>query len=87
MVFADAPSTELVLPAEGMSLVEMLATVKLAGSRSDATRLVKSGGVYVNNERATDERARLRIGDAIGGQVILLRKGRKDQHVVKVRLS
>jgi tyrosyl-tRNA synthetase len=85
MVFADAPSTELVLPADGMSLVEMLATVKLAASRSEATRLVKSGGVYVNNVRATDERARLRVADAIGGQVILLRKGRKDQHVVKVR--
>ena len=85
MVFADAPSTELALPADGMSLVEMLATVKLAASRSEATRLVKSGGVYVNNLRATDERARLRVADAIGGQVILLRKGRKDQHVVKVR--
>ena len=85
MVFADAPSTELALPADGMSLVELLATVKLAASRSEATRLVKSGGVYVNNVRATDERARLRVADAIGGQVILLRKGRKDQHVVKVR--
>jgi tyrosyl-tRNA synthetase len=84
MVFADAPSTELALPQDGMSLVEMLATVKLAASRSEATRLVKSGGVYVNNIRATDERARLTVSDAIGGQVILLRKGRKDQHVVKV---
>jgi tyrosyl-tRNA synthetase len=68
-----------------MPLAEMLATVKLVTSRSEAARLVKSGGVYVNNIRATDERARLRIADAIGGQVILLRKGRKDQHVVKVR--
>jgi len=86
-VFADAPSTELTLPQEGMSLVEMLATVKLAASRSEAARLVKGGGVYVNNVRATDERARLTASDAIGGQVILLRKGRKDQHVVKVRPS
>ena len=86
-VFADAPSTELTLPKDGMPLVEMLATVKLAGSRSEATRLVKGGGVYVNNVRATDERARLTASDAIGGQVILLRKGRKDQHVVKVRPS
>jgi tyrosyl-tRNA synthetase len=86
-VFADAPSTELTLPQEGMSLVEMLATVKLAASKSEATRLVKGGGVYVNNVRATDERARLTASDAIGGQVILLRKGRKDQHVVKVRPS
>jgi tyrosyl-tRNA synthetase len=85
MVFADAPSTELALTTEGMPLAEMLATVKLVTSRSEAARLVKSGGVYVNNIRATDERARLRIADAIGGQVILLRKGRKDQHVVKVR--
>jgi tyrosyl-tRNA synthetase len=87
MVFADAPSTELTLPQDGMSLVEMLATVKLAASRSEATRLVKGGGVYVNNIRATDERVRLTASDAIGGQVILLRKGRKDQHVVKVRSS
>jgi tyrosyl-tRNA synthetase len=87
MVFADAPSTELALTAEGMPLVEMLATVKLVTSRSEAARLVKSGGVYVNNIRATDERARLHIADAIGGQVILLRKGRKDQHVVKVRTA
>jgi tyrosyl-tRNA synthetase len=85
MVFADAPSTELALTADGMPLAEMLATVKLVASKSEAVRLVKSGGVYVNNIRATDERARLRIADAIGGQVILLRKGRKDQHVVKVR--
>ena len=85
MVFADAPSTELALPVEGMALVEMLAVVKLAASRSEATRLVRSGGVYVNNARATDEKARVQRSDAIGGQVILLRKGRRDQHVVRIR--
>lgn len=85
MVLGDAPSTEMTLPAGGVSLVELLATVKLATSRSEATRLVKSGGVYVNNVRAQDEKARLTVGDAIGGEVIVLRKGRKDQHVVKVR--
>ncbi len=85
MVLADAPSTELALPDGGISLVELLATVKLAASRSEATRLVKSGGVYVNNVRAQDEKARLTIEDAIGGEVIVLRKGRKDQHVIRVR--
>jgi tyrosyl-tRNA synthetase len=85
MVFADAPSTELALPADGMPLVELLARVKLAASRSEATRLVRSGGVYVNNVRVSDEKARLTRSDAIGGQIILLRKGRKDQHVVKVK--
>ena len=86
MVFADAPSTELVLPPDGMSLVDMLAAVKLAASKSDAMRLLKSGGVYVNNVRASDG-ARVTRADAIGGELILLRKGRRDQHLVRVRTS
>ena len=85
MVFEDAPSTELALPADGMALAEMLATVKLVASRSEAVRLLKSGGVYVNNVRATDERARLTTADAIGGTLFVLRKGRKDHHIVKLR--
>ena len=86
-VFEDAPSTELALPAEGMPLAEMLATVKLVPSRSEAMRLLKSGGVYVNNVRATDERARLSSADAIGGMLFVLRKGRKDHHIVKLRAA
>ncbi len=85
-VFEDAPSTELALPADGMPLAEMLATVKLVSSKSEAMRLIKSGGVYVNNVRATDERARLTKTDAIGGAVLVLRKGRKDQHIVRLKL-
>jgi tyrosyl-tRNA synthetase len=85
MVFEDAPSTELSLPADGMPLAEMLATVKLVPSRSEAMRLLKSGGVYVNNVRATDERARLTSAEAIGGRLFVLRKGRKDHHIVKLR--
>ena len=85
MVFEDAPSTELALPADGMPLAEMLATVKLVPSKSEAMRLLKSGGVYVNNVRATDERARLTRADAIGGSLFVLRKGRKDQHIVRIR--
>jgi tyrosyl-tRNA synthetase len=85
MVFEDAPSTDLTLPPEGMPLAEMLAAVKLVPSKSEAMRLLKSGGVYVNNVRATDERARLTAADAIGGALFVLRKGRKDHHIVRVK--
>jgi tyrosyl-tRNA synthetase len=85
MVFEDAPSTELALPADGMPLAEMLATVKLVTSKSEAVRLIKSNGISVNNKRATDERARLTASDAIGGALFILRKGRKDHHIVRVR--
>jgi tyrosyl-tRNA synthetase len=85
LVFEDAPSTELALPADGMPIADMLVAVKLVPSKSEAMRLLKSGGVYVNNVRVTDERARLAKADAIGGAVFVLRKGRKDQHIVRVR--
>jgi tyrosyl-tRNA synthetase len=85
MVFDDAPSTELELPDGGMLLTEMLAATKLAASKSDAMRLLKGGGIYVNNQRASDERARLTRADAIGGALFILRKGRKDHHIVRVR--
>jgi tyrosyl-tRNA synthetase len=85
MVFEDAPSTELALPPDGIALTELLATVKLASSKSEAMRLLKSGGVYVNNVRATNDRARLTRADAIGGAVFVLRKGRKDHHIVRLR--
>ena len=86
-VFDDVPSTEVArerLAGEGLSLVELLAATKLASSRSEATRLIRSGGVYVNNRRISDERARLTPDHAIGGRLFVLRKGQKQQHLVKL---
>lgn len=86
-VFDDVPSTEIAqerLAGEGVSIVELLASTKLASSRSEATRLIRSGGVYVNNRRITDERGRLTSDQAIDGRLFLLRKGQKQQHLVKI---
>jgi tyrosyl-tRNA synthetase len=83
--FEDAPSTEIDLPEDGMAVAELIARVKLVPSRSEAMRLLKSGGVYVNNARVADEKARLIAADAIGGELFVLRKGRKDQHIVRLR--
>ena len=73
------------MPPDGMPLAETLAAVKLAPSKSEAMRLLKSGGVYVNNV-ARRRRARpADAADAIGGALFVLRKGRKDHHIVRVR--
>ena len=84
-VFEDSPSSEVTLPSGGVTVAELLTTVKLAPSKAEAVRLVKGGGVYVNNVRATDERARLTEADAIARQLFILRKGRKDYHLVKLQ--
>jgi tyrosyl-tRNA synthetase len=86
-VFDDVPSTELSideLPSEGIGIVDLIARVRLAPSKSEARRLVQSGGVYVNNRRASDPQARLTRDQAIGGRLFVLRKGSKQNHLVRL---
>jgi tyrosyl-tRNA synthetase len=85
-VFADVPSTDI--PASeweaGLSVVDLVARVKLVASRSEARRLVQSGGVYVNNRRAADPQAHLTRDQAIGGRLFVVRKGQKQNHLVRI---
>jgi tyrosyl-tRNA synthetase len=86
-VFEDVPSTELAagaLAGDGIGLVDLVAQVRLAPSKSEARRLVQAGGVYVNNRRIADPQARLRSDDAIGGRLFVLRKGQKENHLVRL---
>jgi tyrosyl-tRNA synthetase len=85
-VFEDVPSTEIAAAefAEGLGVVDLIARVQLAASKSDARRLVQSGGVYVNNRRVSDVQLRLTKDAAIGGRLFVLRKGQKQNHVVRL---
>jgi tyrosyl-tRNA synthetase len=86
-IFADVPSTAIArseLGADGMSLVDLVARVRLAPSKSEARRLVQSGGVYVNNRRAADITARITSADAIRDELFVVRKGSKEQHLVRL---
>jgi tyrosyl-tRNA synthetase len=86
-VFDDVPSTDLTadaLGAEGIGLVELVARVQLAPSKGEARRLVQSGGVYVNNRRVSDPSARLTRDAAIGGQLFVIRKGQKQNHLIRI---
>jgi len=86
-VFEDVPSTEVPvaeIESDGIGLVDLLVRAQAAPSKSEARRLVQGGGVYVNNRRAGDPQARLRREEAIGGRVFVLRKGQKQQFVVRL---
>ncbi|HEX3704882.1 MAG TPA: tyrosine--tRNA ligase [Vicinamibacterales bacterium] len=86
-VFDEVPSTEL--PADaltdgGIGIVDLIARVQLAPSKSEARRLVQSGGMYVNNRRVADPQARVTRAQAIGGTLFVLRKGQKQNHLVRL---
>jgi len=68
--------------AEGLDLAALLNETDLATSLSDARRVVKGGGVYVNNVRATVE-ATVTAQDLRGGRYLLLRRGRHTHHLVR----
>jgi len=85
-VFADVPSTELPVDqlGDGVGIVDLIARVQLAPSKGEARRLVQGGGVYVNNRRVADPQAKLTRADAIGGELFIVRKGQRQNYVVRL---
>jgi len=86
-IFADVPSTELEkskLDGDGFTLGDALVVSGLAPSKGEAKRLVQGGGVCVNNRRVSDPRQAISASDLIDGQVLVLRKGAKHYHLIKV---
>jgi tyrosyl-tRNA synthetase len=80
----EAGSTE-VDRANGLGIVELLVASGLAGSKGEARRTVNEGGAYLNNERVTDPDAAAAEADLIGGEWLVLRKGKKNFAGVRVR--
>jgi tyrosyl-tRNA synthetase len=83
-VFPNVPSSTTTYVAEGWPIVELLSSVGVASSKSDAARLIRGGGIYVNNRRITDEKLRLRPDEAIEGQLFVVRKGKKENYLVRI---
>ncbi len=84
-MFGSVPSSETTRtwPTAGRS-TDFLAANAVVGSKSEATRLIRGGGLSINGERVSDEKARLRPEDAIHGRYFVIRKGKKDNFLVRV---
>ena len=83
-VLRDAPSSTRPLSdldEPGLPLVDALAG-QLVRSKSAARTTVSQGGAYVNNRREDDVERKLNPGDLIAGKYILLRRGRREQHLL-----
>jgi tyrosyl-tRNA synthetase len=85
-VFDDVPSISV--PAAslgaGIRVTELAVAAGLAGSNGEAGRLIRQGGLYVNDRRLGDERGQVTLDDAIGRSVIVLRKGQRERRLVRV---
>jgi tyrosyl-tRNA synthetase len=83
-IFPNVPSCDLAPVAAGWLVPELLTAAGVASSKSEAVRLVKGGGVSINGRRLADEKERLTQADAIEGRIFVIRKGKRDNFLVRL---
>ncbi len=86
-IFAEVPSSEVAketFAGEGMLVVDLLALTGVEQSKGAARRAVQGGGVYLNNHRISSPEQMVTLADSIEGQFVVLRKGKKQYHLVKI---
>ncbi len=87
-IFADVPSTTLSRDAfsgDGMPVVDLLVESGVASSKGDARRSIEGGGIYLNSERVEDASGSVALDLAIEGRFLVVRKGKKSYHLVRLR--
>jgi tyrosyl-tRNA synthetase len=87
-IFADVPSSDLPkseLEGEGALVIDLVADSSLAPSRGQAKRDIKGGGIYLNNVRVEELGRMATLADTIEGQFLVLRKGKKRYHLLRVK--
>lgn len=88
-IFAEVPSSQLSITQlqqdGGFSVLDLLISSGVAKSKGEARRSIAEGGIYLNNQRITDAEQSVQPAAAIEGKFLVLRKGRKNYHLVKIQ--
>lgn len=82
----SAPTTEIPTAeyGEGMSIIDILSLTKLCPSKSEARRLIQQGGVKVNDVKVETIEQILTPDDFKDDNTILIQKGKKGFHQIKL---
>lgn len=81
----DVPSCSLASDqVMSSSLVDLSVMAGLFGSKSAARRMLKQGGLYLNNNRVDNEDKVIEEGDIVDKKVLLLSAGKKNKMVVRI---
>ncbi|XP_047093187.1 tyrosine--tRNA ligase, chloroplastic/mitochondrial [Lolium rigidum] len=65
-------------------LVDLAASTGLLASKSAVKRLIKQGGLYLNNTKIDSEDKLIEESDIVDGKVLLLSAGKKNKMVVRI---
>jgi tyrosyl-tRNA synthetase len=80
----DMPSSEMKREnVINKKLIDLLVETKLQTSKSEARRLIRNGGVYINNEKTDDENYIIDEKCLISNRLILLAAGKKNKMIIR----
>jgi tyrosyl-tRNA synthetase len=85
---ADMPSCQLLLgQVIHVKLIDLLVTIGLQSSKGEARRLIRNGGVYINNEKIEDENCVIDDKFLIDNRLMLVAAGKKNKMLVRIQES
>lgn len=67
-----------------VKVVDLLAITGMQTSKGEARRLIKNGGVYLNNKQVQDADVSVKASDLIGQKLILLAVGKKNKMLLRI---
>ncbi len=83
-IFSEVPASDAPRDVLGsQTLVDVLVTAGVFASRGEARRMIKNGGLYLNNERVEDPAAMLTENALLAGGTAVVRKGKKNYHLLR----
>lgn len=86
-IFADVQSTQLSrtdFEGDGKMVIDLLVDCEVARSKGEARRSIQEGGINLNNQRISEVDHRIQVDALIENRYLILRKGRKNYHLVKI---
>ncbi|MFQ5729022.1 MAG: tyrosine--tRNA ligase [Waddliaceae bacterium] len=84
-VAADMPSCTLdTKEVVNEKVVDLIVKTNLQSSKGQARRLIRNGGVYLNNAKMTDENRVISKADLIDERMLLLAVGKKNKTLIRL---
>lgn len=69
----------------GEKLIDLLSKTSMMTSKGEARRLIRNGGVYLNNQKIADENYVIGEEQLIEGKLLLLALGKKNKMLIRVK--
>ena len=83
-MLGGVPSATVMMSTDGWPVTELLTKAAVTKSKSEAQRLIKGGGISINDRRITDEKEQITVEQAIEGRLFVVRKGKRDYFLIRI---